>query len=93
MKLTDCKLENTLARSIELHAIIMHQVYLVDHYRLIRSVLTKSLSGISFEHSDSIMHLMTLNNYTTAVSLLRLQYEAVARAMWTHFAAKESFFR
>ena len=91
MKLTDCKLENTLARSIELHAIIMHQVYLVDHYRLIRSVLTKSLSGISFEHSDSIMHLMTLNNYTTAVSLLRLQYEAVARAMWTHFAAEDSF--
>jgi hypothetical protein len=37
------------------------------------------------------MHLMAVNNYTTAVSLLRLQYEAVTRAIWTHFAAKESF--
>lgn len=85
------KLENTLDRSSELHAIIMHQVYLPDHYRLIRNVLTKSLSGISIEHSNSIMHLMAVNNYTTAVSLLRLQYEAVTRAMWIHLAAKETF--
>lgn len=81
----------TLERSNALHAIIMHDVYLVDHDSLIRNVLTKSLSGISLEHSNSIMHLMAVNNYTTAVSLLRLQYEAVTRAMWTHFAAKETF--
>lgn len=85
------KLEKTLARSLELHAVIMHEVYVVDHDGSIRNVLTKSLSGISFEHSNSIMFLMEVNNYTTAVSLLRLQYEAVARAMWTHFAAKETF--
>ncbi|NOT66971.1 MAG: hypothetical protein HOP04_01360 [Methylophilaceae bacterium] len=91
MESTKSNLATTLNRSNELHAIIMHEVYLVDHDRSIRSVLTKSLSGISLEHSNSIMLLMTANNYTTAVSLLRLQYEAVARAMWTHLAAKDSF--
>jgi len=91
MESIDTKLEKILARSNELHAIIMHQVYLIDHDGSIRNVLTKSLSGISFEHSNSIMHLMAVNNHTTAVSLLRLQYEAVARAMWTHFAAKDTF--
>lgn len=91
MESTDTKLEKILARSNELHAIITHEIYSVDRDRLIRSVLTKSLSGISFEHSNSIIHLMVVNNYTTAVSLLRLQYEAVARAMWIHFAAKDTF--
>ena len=91
MKTKEINLEKTLARSNELHALITHEVYLVDHERSIRSVLTKSLSGISFEHSNSIMHLMAVNNYTTAVSLLRLQYEAVSRAMWAHFAAKDTF--
>ena len=91
MNQTKTNIEKTLARSNELHVIIMHEVYLVDHDKSIRSVLTKSLSGISFEHSNSIIHLMAVNNHTTAVSLLRLQYEAVARAMWTHFAAKDTF--
>jgi hypothetical protein len=84
-------LEKILARSNEFHAVIMREVYLVDNDRSIRIVLTKSLSGISFEHSNSIMHLLAVNNYTTAVSLLRLQFEAVTRAMWTHFAAKDTF--
>lgn len=91
MTLTKSNFESTLKRSNELHATITHEVYLIDHDGSIRSVLTKSLSGISFEHSNSIMRLMAANNYTTAVSLLRLQYEAVARAMWTHFAAKDTF--
>lgn len=91
MKPTKTNFEKVLARSNELHAIITHEVYLIGHDGSIRSVLTKSLSGISFEHSNSIMLLMAVNNYTTAVSLLRLQYEAVARAMWTHFAAKDTF--
>lgn len=34
---------------------------------------------------------MAINNYITAASLLRLQYEAVARVMWLHFAAKDTF--
>ncbi len=91
MKQTKSNFATILKRSNELHATVMHEVYLVNHESSIRSVLTKSLSGISFEHANSIMHLMAVNNYTTAVSLLRLQYEAITRAMWTHFAAKESF--
>jgi hypothetical protein len=91
MKSLEVNFEKMLTRSNELHATIVHEVYLIDHDSSIRSVLTKSLSGISFEHSNSIMHLMAVYNYTTAVSLLRLQYEAVVRAMWLHFAAKDTF--
>lgn len=83
--------EKTHVRSNELHEIISHAVYFQEHDTVVRSVLTKCLAGISFEHSNSIMQLMATNNYTTAVALLRLQYEAVARGMWLHFAAKDTF--
>ena len=91
MKSTIFYLEKTLKRSDQLHTLIKQEIYLFDHDISITNVLTKSLSGISFEHSNSIMVLMTTKNYTTAVSLLRLQYEAVTRGMWLHFAAKDTF--
>lgn len=91
MKTNNPVFQPSLKRSNALHAIIINEIYLIEHKSLIRNILTKSLSGISFEHSNSIMLLMSANNYTTAVSLLRLQYEAVARGMWLHFAAKDSF--
>ena len=78
MKSIKSKFEKTLPSSDDLYAIIMQEIWLIKHQVAIRNVLTKSFSGISFEHSNSIMLLMTSNNYTTAVSLLRLQYEAVA---------------
>lgn len=84
-------IKTTLMRSNALQAVIVHEVYLIKYEGPIRSVLTKSLSGISFEHSNSIMLLIGVNNYTTAVALLRLQYEAVVRGMWLHFAAKDTF--
>ena len=91
MKSIDTNFEKTLERSNDLYAIIMHEVYLIEHNSSFRNTLTKCLSGISIEHSNSLMVLMSANNYTTAVSLLRLQYEAVVRGMWLHFAAKETF--
>jgi len=91
MKSEKSDLDTTLLRCNELHSIITNEVYLVEHDHIIRDLLTKCLAGISFEHSKSIMLLMAAHNYTTAVSLLRLQYEAVARGMWLHFSAKDNF--
>lgn len=91
MKSGKSDLGTTLSRCNELHAIITDEVYLLEHDNVIREVLTECLAGISFEHSNSIMQLMATNNYTTAVALLRLQYEAAARCMWLHFAAKDTF--
>jgi hypothetical protein len=88
---TAADLEITLKRTNGLYSIIIREVYLVEHERLFRNTLTKCLSGISFEHSNSLMILMANKNYTTAASLLRLQYEAVARGMWLHFVAKDNF--
>ena len=91
MNSNELTVEKTHNRSNALHIILMQEIYLFKHESSFRNTLTKCLSGISFEHSNSLMILMATNNYTTAVSLLRLQYEAATRGMWLHFAAKESF--
>jgi len=91
MKSIDTNVEKTLDRSNALYTIILHEIYLIEHESSFKNTLTKCLSGISFEHSNSMMILMATNNYTTAVSLLRLQYEAVARGLWLYFTAKETF--
>lgn len=91
MNKNNSNFEKTYVRSNELHTVFTRKIYLFENEKDIRSVLTKSLAGISFEHSNSIMQLMATGNYTTAVALLRLQYEAVARGMWLHFAAKDTF--
>jgi hypothetical protein len=91
MKPIKSNLDKVLTRSNNLHNAIIQRIYSIEIDNAIRSVLAKSLAGISFEHSNSIMILMKQYSYTTAVSLLRLQYEAVARSMWLHFAAKDTF--
>lgn len=68
---TTANVEKTLDRSKALLAIIMREVYLIEHDNSFRSAITKCLSGISFEHSNSLMILMAASNYTTAVSFFQ----------------------
>lgn len=91
MNISDPIFKATHTRSIALYKVIEQDVYMLEHSSDVRDILTKCLAGISFEHSNSIMQLIAINNYTTAIALLRLQYEAVARSMWLHFAAKDTF--
>jgi hypothetical protein len=83
--------QKTLERSNELFSIIHNDIFSNGHIHTFKQKLTLSLSAISIEHSSSIQILMDTKNFTTAISLLRLQYEALTRAMWLHFAAKDSF--
>lgn len=78
-------------RSKELFSIIHNDIFSKAHIHTFKQQLTLSLCAISIEHSGSIQILMETKNFTTAVSLLRLQYEALTRALWLHFAAKDSF--
>ncbi|MBA4057902.1 MAG: hypothetical protein C0490_24510, partial [Marivirga sp.] len=87
----DQTLTSCLTRSLKLSDSIYAEIYTFEHKNLIKDVLTKSLAGISLEHANSIMILMGQRNYTTATALLRLQFEAVTRSMWIHFAAKNEY--
>ena len=47
------------------------------------------MCSIAFEHAESAKMLIATRNFTSATALVRLQYEALVRAMWLIFAASE----
>lgn len=54
-----------------------------------RSRLSRALAMIAFEHGSSVLELAAGGKYTSATSLLRLQYEALVRSLWLHYCASD----
>jgi len=50
---------------------------------------SRILSIVSFEHSESLKMLIASGNFTSAIGLLRLQYEAFTRSVWLFYAASD----
>ena len=47
------------------------------------------MSSIAFEHAESARMLIATGNFTSAIALVRLQYEALVRAMWLFYSATD----
>jgi hypothetical protein len=50
---------------------------------------SKIVCSIAFEHAESAKLLVATGNYTSAVALVRLQYEALVRSMWLLYSASD----
>jgi len=55
-----------------------------------RLVASRILCSVALEHAESAKLLIVSGNFTSAVGLLRLQYEALVRAMWLLYAASDA---
>jgi hypothetical protein len=51
---------------------------------------SKTMCGVSFEHAESAKMLIASGNFTSALGLVRLQYEALVRALWLLYAASDA---
>lgn len=60
-----------------------------DLGNLPRRESSRILCIVSFEHSESLKMLIASGNFTSAIGLLRLQYEAFTRALWLFYAAPD----
>lgn len=47
------------------------------------------MCSVAFEHAESVKMLIASVNCTSAIGLLRLQYEATVRAVWLLYAASD----
>lgn len=47
------------------------------------------MCSVSLEHSVGLRQLMIKGNYTTAICVMRSQYEALTRAMWLFYSASD----
>jgi hypothetical protein len=54
-----------------------------------RIVGSRILCGVAMEHAESTIILINTGHFTSATGLLRLQYEALVRAMWLLYAASD----
>jgi hypothetical protein len=55
-----------------------------------RPVVAGSMARIAMEHGMAILALMHVDAATSMIALLRIQYEAVVRALWLYFCATDS---
>jgi len=51
--------------------------------------VSKILCGVSFEHAESLKILLASHNFTSAIGILRLQFEALVRAVWVFYGASD----
>jgi len=48
------------------------------------------MCDVAIEHADSLQNLMSIGNSTSAVSILRLQFDALTRSVWLLWGATEA---
>jgi hypothetical protein len=56
-----------------------------------KSQLTESVCVIAIEHGHSVRTLVAVGNPTSAIAMIRLQFETTVRAIWILFAADEEW--
>lgn len=54
-----------------------------------RIASSRIMCSIAFEHAESAKMLIATGNFTSATALVRLQYEALVRAMWLFHSATD----
>lgn len=78
-----------LKRSIELESILLKFIKLEPRENVPRRESSRIMCSVCFEHAESVKMLIASGNFTSAIGLLRLQYEALTRAMWLFYAASD----
>jgi len=78
-----------LTRSSDLEIRLLEFFSLAINNNAERFRASKIMCNVAFEHAESVKMLIASGNFTSAVGLLRLQYEALVRAMWLLYSASE----
>lgn len=82
--------EELLNRSSELAVILADFLTLTPYKDSARITSSRTLCGVSFEHAESVRILIATGNFTSSLGVLRMQYEALVKAVWILYAASES---
>ncbi|MGL5489227.1 MAG: DUF6988 family protein, partial [Shewanella sp.] len=79
-----------LSRSAELERSLLGFLVLPPFDDSQRIMVSRVMCSITFEHAESAKMLISAGNLTSATGLVRLQYEALVRAMWLLYAATDT---
>ena len=87
---TEQELDQVIARSEQFQDELFLQFQQYGFGDDKKSLAVISMCNIAQEHAISLRELTKLRLLTSAMGLLRLQYEALVRAMWALYAASDS---
>ncbi|WP_235813796.1 DUF6988 family protein [Pseudomonas ficuserectae] len=82
-------MDEFLDKSDELHVQIVGLLNGVTAYPGIRHEVALVVCGMALEHALSLRLLIRTSCYTSALSLIRLQYEALTRGVWLMYTATD----
>ncbi|SEQ32454.1 DUF6988 family protein [Nitrosomonas ureae] len=88
----DCRkiiINEILKRSAELEKILNEFFELKPYDNSDRIISSRNMCSVAFEHAESVKILIASGNFTSATGLLRLQYEAMVKAVWLLYAASD----
>lgn len=80
-----------LARSIELEIAVSNLSQASYPISCKRQESGRILCHVAIEHAQSLKSLIEIGNFTSALGLLRLEYEAMVRAMWITYSASDEW--
>lgn len=79
-----------LNQSDKLSAELLPLLSLSTYNNSSRASISKTFCSVSFEHSESVRILIRTGNFTSALGVLRMQYETLVKALWTLYAASDN---
>ncbi|MGN2435647.1 DUF6988 family protein [Pseudomonas syringae] len=82
-------MDSFLDRSDELHIEILALLEGAEVFPGMRHEVALVACGIALEHALSLRLLVRTQCFTSALSMMRLQYEALARGVWLLYAATD----
>lgn len=82
-------INSLLSKSAELERELLHFISLPPYDRSDRIISSRIMCSIAFEHAESAKLLIATGNFTSATGLVRLQYEALTRAVWLLYSASD----
>ncbi len=83
-------INSLLSRSAELESKLLEFLALPPFDHSERIIASRVMCSVAFEHAESAKMLISAGNLTSATGLVRLQYEALVRAMWLLYAASDA---
>lgn len=82
-------IKHLIRRSSELEKILLPLLNIGLFDNSDRLSVTRTVCSISLEYANSTRVLIETGNFTSATGLMRLQYEAIVRAVWLLYAASD----
>ena len=83
-------MDKLLSRTNELTQTLATILSLPTYDNSPKIIASHTLCVVSFEHANSVSVLIALGNFTSALGILGMQYEALVKSIWALYAASEN---